>query len=173
MSNVDYENDENIFGENDYGDFQSDEYKVDEFVEQQNIADFVFKDLLRVGIQDDDFIPVGYDIDRIQLDPDLRFRIDVKQYLQSGILPLSESHKESIKRAVNILPYIQYKNPFLYVIGYYFFINVLSEQNNEMRNDNIEYIKKIVYDEKIYTYADVVKYARFWQYVLYPKISKN
>lgn len=166
-----YIDDDDDYGVNDYGD----EDNKEEFEEMKGeyIADFVFKDLLRLGAQDDDFIPLGADLEQVGLDPDLKFKLEVRELLQKDIFSFSEKDKSMIKKGVRFLPFIQYKNSFLYVIGYYCYRKVLLEQDKTFQIRNIEYIQTLLKNEKIYTYIDTIRYARYWQYILMPQIHRN
>lgn len=175
---IDEEYGEDDYGLNDYGagedeEKYEDEYQEDYKQDEQQIATFGFKDLLRIGAQDDEFLelPLGTDIEQIKIDPDLKFKLEVRNLLQTNKFQFSERDKGTIKKAVKLLPFIQYKNAFLFIIGYFCFIKVLNEIDHRIRNQQIDLLKRVVESEKNYAFPDVIRYARYWKYVLMSKLQ--
>lgn len=152
----DYRDDE------DRGDYNEDLY---ERVEQQ-IAENVFRDFERIGhiIDENLEIPVG--TETTKLDPDLKFKLDIRRILGEVDLGFSEQDKSIIKKKIRELPFIQYKNAWLYVLGYYYYMEISKEQRELVLKNKIKRVEEYIKREGYFTIYEVVKYGRYWENIL-------
>jgi len=136
-----------------------DEYADDEVKEPDNeqyelqeyqFADFVYRDLERIG---------GDDIDGSgrNIDPISRFKLQVKSLLRD-INTKSDININSdiILNKIDSLTFIAHKNPLLYVLGYMY-----SNEKTPLKIYSI--INKFLQEDGIYTIADVIRYANHWE----------
>lgn len=171
-----YYGDENVENYDDEGYDMDGEEEEEQYIEgeyehaEYNIAEFVYRDRERMGDVEDEFfeLPIGTDTDKVNLDPDIRFKLDVKRYIQEDkiTLELSERDIGTLKLVSNKLPFIQYKNPLLFMLGYYFLHRIYSEQNNSLKKKRLELIQQYIDREKYFTLFEVIKYSNYWRRIL-------
>ena len=132
--------DPNQYDEYEYG-MDSNDYpdEHDYVFQEQQIAEFAFRDLERVGAERD-----------IRTDPIAKFQAEVKHVIRD--LDAS-SDEPNLLRAIDRLTFIAHKNPFLYVLGYLHNSNVPVERHLETFADSYG----------AFTMNDVLRYAKHWR----------
>ncbi len=163
------------FGEEDGWDYKDEEEEevpaFDDFpfVSQEYDIQGVYRDLERAGmVQDEDLeIPIGEDV---KMDPDLKFKLDIQSILEENALGLSKADMSNIKKVVKHLPFIQYKNALLLVLGYYFFMNI-SGRSEDRKERELRIVDEYIRKERSFTRFEIIRYARYWQMQLQNKID--
>lgn len=157
------ENDDEDEGQYDYPE------EEDIYVQQEYDIQAVYRDIERAGmIQDEDLeIPIGEDV---KMDPDLKFKLDLQTLLEENKLGLSKADISNIKKIVKHLPFIQYKNALLLVLGYYFFMYI-SGKSEEQKEKEFKLMDEYIRSETFFTRYEIIRYGRYWQSQLQNKID--
>jgi hypothetical protein len=159
--------------EYDYGEDVEDDEEM--FAHREdNIVDFSFRQLEQVQARDEDLdMPLGTTVDKgaladimrrhelMNLDPETKFKLDVQDILNKEVFYFTETDKSVIKRTISQLPFIKYKNPLLYILGYYIYSDNLKKLPASKKRKIDTYI-----NDNSFSIAEVVKYARYWNLIL-------
>lgn len=160
--------------EYDYGEDEDDE-ESERYGREDNIVDFSFRQLEQVQARDEDLdMPLGSTIDRgpladimrrheiMNLDPETKFKLDVNDILNKEVFYFSETDKSVIKRTISKVPFIKYKNPLLYILGYY----IYSDNLKKIPASKLRKINTYINDNS-FSIAEVIKYARYWNLIIF------
>jgi hypothetical protein len=170
----DYDRDGDDYGYGDDYDRDGDDYgygdDYDYYDEKQ--MTFSYRDIGEEGriggIVDEDLdLPMGGHYGdlrfKINLDPKIVFINEVQRILRNEVhLNLSDEDQSIIKKSISKIPLIEYKNPLMYVLGYYFQMDISDKKYTDKK------IKKIQkeYTNQYITMFEILKYAKFWTYYL-------
>lgn len=167
----------NEFDEEDEWDWREEEDEEDDlpledesmYIPQEYDIQTVYRDIERAGmVQDEELeIPIG---DDVKMDPDLKFKLELQSILNENRLGLNKGDISNIKKIVKHLPFIQYKNPLLLVLGYYFFMYI-SGKPEEHKKKELRVIDDYVKMERLFTRIEIIRYGRYWQSQLQHKID--
>lgn len=154
-------------------------YGYDDEDEKDNIVDFSYRDIgpeSRIGGYVDDDIEqslgtgaVQIDIQyRTDIDPQEQFTMDVQRILREEThLRLQRDEQSIIKRAIRKIPFIKYKNPLMYVLGYY--VSIELQSGGSMLKKKLKLVEPYIRTHNEITMFEILKYARYWNLVLNKK----
>jgi hypothetical protein len=146
-----------------------DEYENDDFGYGRDEEEFKgsYRDSERAGQVFDENDALRTSIDKgnlgnqqrryemMHMEPIQDFRNKVRQILiEEEELFLNRDDKETIKKGIDKLPFIKYKNPLTYVLGYY--------MQQETSNIRLNKIKKYTSENENITMSEIIKYSRYW-----------
>ncbi len=167
----DAEEEWNDWDEGDEKGQDEDEYE-NAYVPQEQDIQGVYRDQERAGIvQDEDIeIPVG---ENVKLDPDLKFKLDVKHLLDDRRLEFTLGDQKNIKSVIRHLSFLEYRSALLYVLGYYFYkrIRVAKHKWTDSCPEKRVLEGFLQREGQQYTLTQVVRYARFWEKDLRKRID--
>lgn len=181
----DYEEDGYDYGdgserdEEDYPDEPDDDY---EYAEENPIVDFAYRDIGsegRIGapVDEDLGLPMGTTIagggmvrrhEMMYMDPMVQFSMDVARILNTEqSLNFTDSDKSTIKRAIKKVPLVRYKNPMMFVLGYYIQLDMREDNRaSAYLSAKLKRIPRITGNDDRISLFEVLKYARYWKLVL-------
>ena len=114
----------------------------------------------------------GGDLARIQQrhdmmfqDPLEKFKLDVQSILQTNIFQYDNRDKTIIKKRINNLPFIRYKNPDAYVYSYHLY-SVLPPEKSKDLKERLKQLEKRTSKNSNMTMFEIIKYAYYWKDVL-------
>ena len=169
-----YDDEQEIdYGEDDYG--EEEQYG---FREEDELVDFSFRQMDQVHVYDSELnLPIGSVIESgalanvmrchelINMDPLTRFKVDVQSLLSRKDLLFGTADESIIKKTIPKMTFIEYKNPILYILGYY--VRSFLTKNTDITQLPNTIMKKIQeYTDNRLSLAQVVKYARYWNILL-------
>lgn len=142
--------------------------------EHDNITDTVgFKDLVRVGGMHDEDLNAAFGTSttgltnkqqKVQLmlvSTEEQFNNDVLSIIKDSSFNFTSSDMSTIKKNISKLPFLKYKNPYLYVLGYFIYLDNMSARTF---NSKIKAVDRIIKDK--YTIPAILKYARYWKMII-------
>jgi hypothetical protein len=106
--------------------------------------------------------------DMMYQDPLDKFKLEVQSLLRTNTFDYDEKDESIIKRTINKIPFIQYKNPVAYVNSYYLY-PVLSDPSSIKSKDLKERLKELekhTSKNSNTTMFEIIKYAYYWKDVL-------
>ena len=166
------------YGDDDYGE---DDYK---YYEQPEIVDFAYRDIGsegRIGgpIDEDLGLPMGTiiqggNLGKFQqqfamqnITPEENFAMSLQKILREEDLQFTDDEQRILKQTMKKLPFIRYKNPLTYVLGYYIQLEMSPNMKvSRYLTTKIKKVEQYVKNEDSITMFEVMKYARYWQMIL-------
>lgn len=178
----------------DYGDYgdegEGDDYGDDDFGDdyeyrEEKEMDFSYRDIGaegRVGgpIDEDLDLHIGTVIQggalgkfqqqfaQQHLSPYEFFAISVQKFLREENLNFSDNDKSIIKRTISKLPFIKYKNPTTFILGYYIQsdISLGAMKTNKYLGMKFKRMNDYIQTDPSITMFEIMKYARYWKMIL-------
>jgi hypothetical protein len=166
-------------------DYEEDDYYYDDesvdYEEKDDIVDYAaYRDIGEFGrlggqVDEDLDMALGSAIDGAQqrydliiMPPEEKFKIEIVSLLKNEIeLKLSEMDKKVIKTTIKKLPFIEYKNPLLYILGYYIYLDMrLDSSISNVLKNKFKIVQRYIQENPNITMFEIIKYARYWKFVL-------
>ena len=103
--------------------------------------------------------------DMLYQDPLDKFKLEVQSILRSNIFEYDNADQGIIKKTINKLPFIQYKNPTAYVYSYHLYPALPPEKSKGLK-ERLKQLEKHTAKNSNMTMFEIIKYAYYWRDVL-------